>query len=561
MLQHGDASNSNTKMQSNTTQKRMPQRGRGRKFFQQLQPTFAIELSRNTTKLEFLDQNDPAKDTIVRKKAREWVNKNRDITNQNRQKQLHMTGGNAVRKVEHVEDQDMQVQRRESNDPVVILSPLQAVRTRQFDPFNVLPDVGRKYDHIIEYFLTSCPEEVPCSDDKYADPSKHSLISFSRENTVLGNMAQTEVTFVLWLYATASIRDGIMGFIDTEEVNWFYSKALKMMQETLKKEAEAAEYSDHLLNALACITATASFSGMFHAAKLHRDAMIQVLTVRGDGDVLKGLQSAGQWTSKALQWCEMIVAAQLVEVPRVPYYHAFPCEPLPDKVAYEAERLTANTLSNLPPVSEPIQYVIRLLHQIGLAYNHQLPGTKIDSYVIQPLYDAQYALLQILQTQKETSNLSDVEVLLAETFQLYFWTGPRLLPPPTRLCDVFISRIMKALLSLLLEKVPGDVEASPVTARGFRPNHVVTTKYVLRTSPHLRTTNNAIAWSLSLGAMVSAALDRPEHQWLKGHWCLHMQAMGLDQDKEEYYRVLELFPTTESFAWIDLRTLFNQLQT
>jgi hypothetical protein len=115
-------------------------------------------------------------------------------------------------------------------------------------------------------------------------------------------MAKSQVTFILWLYATVSIRDGMRGSVDTEEVHWFYNRALQVMQETLKKETEAGQYSDHLLNALACITATASFSGMFNTAVLHRNATIRVLTIRGNGNVLKSLQSAPPWTSKALQW-------------------------------------------------------------------------------------------------------------------------------------------------------------------------------------------------------------------------------------------------------------------
>jgi hypothetical protein len=81
-----------------------------------------------------------------------------------------------------------------------------------------------------------------------------------------------------------------------------YNKALLMLQETLRQEAEAGQYSEHLLRSLACITATASFSGMFKAAELHCDAMIRVLTMRGDGDIMKGLQITAPWTSKAVQW-------------------------------------------------------------------------------------------------------------------------------------------------------------------------------------------------------------------------------------------------------------------
>jgi len=99
-----------------------------------------------------------------------------------------------------------------------------------------------------------------------------------------------------------TIRNGILGSLDTEEVGWFYNQALKGIQNTLKKEAEAGVYSDHLLNAMGCITATASFSGMFETAALHRDATLRVLTLRGGGDILDGMKSLPRWTAKALQW-------------------------------------------------------------------------------------------------------------------------------------------------------------------------------------------------------------------------------------------------------------------
>jgi hypothetical protein len=95
--------------------------------------------------------------------------------------------------------------------------------------------------------------------DKYADKSKHALIPFQHENTVLGNMAKSELTFVLWLYATVIIRDGMLGNFNTEEVYWFYNKSLKSMQETLQRETIAGNYSDHMINAVACITAASVY--------------------------------------------------------------------------------------------------------------------------------------------------------------------------------------------------------------------------------------------------------------------------------------------------------------
>ena len=238
----------------------MAQKGKGRKFFQQMQPTFSIDLPQTTTTtLEFLDHSDPAKDIVVRKKAREWVNKNKEIS-----KQGH--GGQAQRKAARLsreenkpdrnEDQQ-QLVRIKSEESVASLSPMVAASLESFDPFNLFPDVGRKYEHVIQFFLTACPEEIPCSDDKYSDKSKHSLVPFSSDNTVLGNMAKSKLTFILWLFATVSIRDSMGGNVNTEEVHWFCNQSLKAMQETLKREVVAGEYSDHLMNAMACITATA----------------------------------------------------------------------------------------------------------------------------------------------------------------------------------------------------------------------------------------------------------------------------------------------------------------
>jgi hypothetical protein len=171
------------------------------------------------------------------------------------------------------------------------------------------------------FVLTMCA-------DKYADKSQsqHSVVVFQRENTVLGNMANSELTFVLWLHATVSIRDGILGTFHTEEVQYFYNKALKTMKAAVAKASEDGEYPDNLLNAMACIMATAvcmsslfsartgkvdieckltteqNFSGMFKTAEIHRDALVRTLALRGDGDVMAGLKSTSHFTTKASQW-------------------------------------------------------------------------------------------------------------------------------------------------------------------------------------------------------------------------------------------------------------------
>jgi hypothetical protein len=65
-------------------------------------------------------------------------------------------------------------------------------------------------------------------------------------------MATSELTFTLWLYATVSIRA-----VNTEEAQWLYNKTLRGMQAAVKKASEDKEYPIPLLNAIACITATA----------------------------------------------------------------------------------------------------------------------------------------------------------------------------------------------------------------------------------------------------------------------------------------------------------------
>ncbi|KAL6708511.1 hypothetical protein ACN47E_002774 [Coniothyrium glycines] len=535
---------------------------RGRKFFQQLQPTFSIDVPKqNITKLQFLDDADPGKDAIVRKKAREWVNRNKELsmkTNEGRRRPLK--GKSLVGDDDESVKLEKQVQQQvvKLEDTKLPTEPQQIIFTSATDPFSMLPSrdvVGRNYDHIIQFFLYGCPEEIPCSDDKYSDKSTNSLISFSPENTVLGNMAKSDATFILWLYATVSIRDGMQGNVDTEEVQFFYNRALRVLQSTIQKEADAGIYTDHLVNCLACITATASFSGMYKTAELHRDALVRVLGIRGDGDVLKGLLSAVPWTVKAVQWCEIMVATQLVELPKIPYLAQTSSVTIPEIVIQEASQATKRSMANLPPLSEAFHRIFGLAHLLGACYAKLRKGEKVDNYIIRPLYDFEYALLEVLKAQKaQNHGYTEIEVLLAEALQLYFWTGPRMLPPQTRLCDLLISRTMRALLRLLHEYAPAlDADftlETPASVAGSVMN------WATRPYDHPRTTSNAITWSLALGVVISEALCRPEHSWFKEHLCLQLKHLGMDKNEEEYQAVLRMFPTTDGFAWISLKATF-----
>ncbi|KAF2131418.1 hypothetical protein P153DRAFT_365006 [Dothidotthia symphoricarpi CBS 119687] len=542
----------------NVNSKRTSQKDKSRKYFQQAQPTFSLELPTHTPKLEFLDNFDPDKDLVVRKKAREWVNKNKGLRTQPwrarpEPKKIKTKDGN---------EQQKQLAKRKNNETTRVHDPLKIIGVSQKDPFNMLPDIGRNYDHIIDFFLSGCcPEEIPCSDDKYVQGPEKALVSFSQENSIFWNVSKSDLSFTLWLFATVSVRGGLSGNPHTEEIQWFYLKALRLLQETLQKETELNEFSDEMLTGLACVMATANYSGMFSTAALHRDAMLRMLTLRGGGDIIKGFLSVNPWGKKCMQWCEFMIAAQLVEVPKVPYEAPIASAILPPTLAREACRLTAVSLSNLPPLCEPLQIILGLLHQLALSYAHRQPRVSIDSYVITPLYNVEFTLLETLAAQRLPDHgYSDVEVLLTETFQLFFWTGPRQLPTQIRMCDLFVSRIMKALLPLLLEtELAEDMNGFRERASSLREDNSIkppnVDDYLNLFHRNSRHTNNAIMWSLALGTIVSATFQRPEHLWFKGRLDLQLRAMGLYKKKEEYQTFLNMFPSTDGFAWIDLRNI------
>jgi hypothetical protein len=339
--------------------------------------------------------------------------------------------------------------------------------------------------------------------------------------------------------------------IDCDEV---HGNALKELQNTLNEEIESGVFSEDLLLALGIIAAIACFTGMFDTAVIHCDALIKVLEIRGKGDVLQGLYATGQWTRKALQWyvwshllmhptilmclwssrLEILIAVQLVETPRILYICTFPSSPLSPQIILEAQRRTIRTLSHFSNLVEPLEHVILLLHQLSVAYNTLPPNIPTDIYIMRPLYDAQYTLLQILSTHKNTQNLTNLELLLAESLQLYFAVGPRAQPPQMRLLDLIVARVKSALLPFLGVGFPLLAE----------------TKLCYDAA-----TNDTIAFALALGTLVSAWLERPEHAWFQAH----VRAYLLDWDEQRYNETLELFPTTEGYVWLEMGMRWREL--
>lgn len=124
---------------------------KGRKFFQQMQPTFSIDVPTTTfTKLEFLDNFDPGKDTVVRKKAREWVNKNREFSNLGGQTKSKSRPKKSTSKSDKG-DENKQLTRRESSTQAMVITSPNTIGASSVDPFGILPNIGRDFDHIIKY--------------------------------------------------------------------------------------------------------------------------------------------------------------------------------------------------------------------------------------------------------------------------------------------------------------------------------------------------------------------------------------------------------------------------
>lgn len=148
-----ESSRFSTSVLDNTGQAQASQKNdnKGRKFFQKMQPTFSIDVPTTTfTRLEFLDNFDPAKDTVVRKKAREWVNKNREISKPGGQR-APKSRSKSIRLKTEDEGQKNQLARRTGMASTIVPGPSKAVGPNQVDPFGILPNIGRDFDHIIKY--------------------------------------------------------------------------------------------------------------------------------------------------------------------------------------------------------------------------------------------------------------------------------------------------------------------------------------------------------------------------------------------------------------------------
>ena len=136
-------------LNGDTGQAKAPPRtdNKGRKFFQQMQPTFSVDVSGSISTLEFLDNFDPTKGAVVRKKAREWVNKNREISSLRGPATLKTRSKNVMSRTED----DQKKQLTKWKPPVSAAFSPQVVGANTVDPFGVFPNIGRDFGHIMKY--------------------------------------------------------------------------------------------------------------------------------------------------------------------------------------------------------------------------------------------------------------------------------------------------------------------------------------------------------------------------------------------------------------------------
>ncbi|KAH7108765.1 hypothetical protein B0J11DRAFT_545700 [Dendryphion nanum] len=480
-----------------------------------------FNLSNATTQLEFVDEFNPQKNRIVRRKAREWVFSNREIRK----------GDVSRNKVKRVPP------RRRA----IIPSPNPG--SGCIDPFHVLPNVGRNVDHIIRFYHHSSHLRfhILTSSMILSQPPKDTTDELNWQSTVLGIMANERISFILWLFATSLIRDVVTRNYSLIDAKFYHLLAVKTIQEESKEVVD--RYSDSFLSSLACFSACSNFIGNYTAAIAHRDAMIRVITLKGSGNLKKGIQSCTYWAQRAVVWCEIHVAAQASEVPRIPYHPRPVQEPLPRNIAFAAESLTLRTLSHLPPLSPVFERIISSLHQLSLLLSErsqrvvlgcEWPGyLNVDPVGVHLLYRAEYMILQLLSAQKvQDHGFSPIECVFTEACQLFLWSAIRGLPFEMRMFDIFVRRLQEALKPVICRnKSNGAWEDHPALLRQPR----ISLEFVF-------------TWALVLGTLLSSVGPRSQYAWFKEQLVqqIFVKNTHIIRTAEALKDTLKLFPYTDT---------------
>lgn len=112
------------------------------KFFDGVAPTFSLVSPPRNLTFEFLNHSDPDRATVVRRKAREWVNKNKE----DEQKR----GCQSRRKTR--KQNSIQINRvHTAAERAQGSTPRKINELRTFDAFSIIPGVQKDRYHILQY--------------------------------------------------------------------------------------------------------------------------------------------------------------------------------------------------------------------------------------------------------------------------------------------------------------------------------------------------------------------------------------------------------------------------
>jgi len=111
-------------------------------FFRQVGPTFSAEPQPRSREFQFLEHSDPNRSTVVRRKAREWVNKSKEDAEKSKGRSQEKTKTQISKRVQRKGP----VFARESGSV-----PRSITELRSFDAFGTLPGTQKDCNHIIQY--------------------------------------------------------------------------------------------------------------------------------------------------------------------------------------------------------------------------------------------------------------------------------------------------------------------------------------------------------------------------------------------------------------------------
>lgn len=128
-----------------------PPDGPSAQYFKKVAPAFSLELQPKKITFQFLDHSDPDRSTVVRRKAREWVNKGKEEAEKNKEGKQRRA---KTRFPRHVQGERIHVGQQSRSVPRSISE------LRSFDAFGTLPQTQKDCYHIIQYcrslLVSSC---------------------------------------------------------------------------------------------------------------------------------------------------------------------------------------------------------------------------------------------------------------------------------------------------------------------------------------------------------------------------------------------------------------------